>query len=446
MKNKTQQYLVIMLAHFLIYPVYFDGMSKSVQQLIIFGAIGIYVFFNFNNIQPLYRSLGNYKKAGIIGGIFLLLLLSASVLIPIFYGTVDFSYFGELMGSTLYLVFYILLVALIRKYFVKDTTKIKILEIVARVQQNYVLVTFLFLLFPRLKNLWMNTIILTPRAMQLIQDPAYISRVSWDGYAGFTSTVYSTIAVIASIYLFIEYYKEHRAVSRKYLTSLFFALIGNAFYGRAGLLVSLLMVGIGVLYLVIVYKQYKIFYSLIGAIVLLFLFITLLSSFNATVASWYSWAMEPIISLFETGEIETASTNQLWDMWFIPDLKTILIGDGYYSSPTHSGYYMETDVGYLRPVLFFGLFFTAIYYLLPFILSFEIINNDHKNKLLIAMLLLSILIFEVKGEVVFKFLPLITMLFVAEYIKEPESIMSSYPERNLQLGGTSYNEIFMDRN
>lgn len=444
MKNKIQRFLVILLAHFLIYPVYFDGISKSVQQLIIFGGIGIYVFLNFNNFQPLYKSLGKYKKTGLMSVIFLLMLLSASFLIPLLYNTTDFSYFGNMVGTTLYLVFYIVLVALIRKYFYKENTKIKLLEIIAKVQQNYVLVTFLFLLFPNLKMLWMNTIIMTPRAMQLIQDPVYISRVGWDGYAGFTSTVFSTIAVIISIYLFIEYYKQYRLVNRKHLTSLFFALIGNAFYGRAGLLVSLLMVAIGVLYLVIVYKQYKIFYSIIGSILLLFLFVTLLSNFNATVASWYNWAMEPIISLFESGEIETASTNQLWDMWFIPDLKTILLGDGYYSSPSHSGYYMETDVGYLRPVLFFGLFFTTIYYLLPCILSLDLVNNNKENKLLITMLILSILIFEVKGEVIFKFLPIIAMLFIAEYIKEPESMLSKHTESNIKMGGT-FNEFYMDR-
>src|SRR5699024_8016946 len=144
----------------------------------------------------------------------------------------------------------------------------------------------------------------------------------------------------------------------KYLFSLFLALMGNTFYGRAGLLVSLLMVAIGIVYLVIVYKQYNFFYSTIGIIMFLFIFFTLISSLNQSFESWYNWAMEPIISLFKSGEIETASTNQLWDMWFIPELKTILVGDGYYGSPLHSGYYMETDVGYLRPILFFGFFFT----------------------------------------------------------------------------------------
>lgn len=444
MKNKTQQLLVILLAHFLIYPVYIDGVNKSIQQLIIFGTIGIHVFLNFNNFKPLFTPLGKYKKGGLMSVIFLLMLLSASFLIPVLYNTGDFSYFSNMFGTTLYLLFYIFLVALIRKYFSNENTRLKLLEIVAKVQKNYVLVTFLFLLFPKLKMAWMNTIIMTPRSMELIQDPAYISRVSWDGYAGFTSTVFSTIAVIISIYLFIEYYKQHRVVNKNYLTSLFFALIGNAFYGRAGLLVSLLMVAIGVLYLVVVYKQYKLFYSIIGSIVLLFLFITLLSNFNGTISSWYNWAMEPFISLFETGEIETASTNQLWDMWFIPDLKTIFLGDGYYSSPSHSGYYMETDVGYLRPLLFFGLFFTVIYYLLPFTLSFNLVNNNKENKLLITMLILAILIFEVKGEVVFKFLPIIAMIFVSQYIKNPENVMNKYTESNFEIGGT-FNEFTMDR-
>src|SRR5699024_2214086 len=185
----------------------------------------------------------------------------------------------------------------------------------------------------------------------------------------------------------------------------------------------------------IVYKQYKLLYLIIGSILGLFIFVTILSTFNETVAGWYNWVLEPVINLFETGELQTRSTNILWNMWFIPDIKTILVGDGYYTSPLNSGYYMGTDVGFLRPILFYGFLFTALYYLIPIIIGLNI-DSDHNrsSKLLIFMFFISIFIFEVKGEVIIMFLPILSMIFVADHVKEPSKIEHYQMERNYEIG------------
>lgn len=436
MKLKIQRYLVVLLTHFLIYPVYINGVSKALQQLVIFGLIGIFTFVNFNNVQPLFKTLGNHKKNGIIGLLLLLLILSGSFLIPIIYNTSDFSYFSQILSTTLYLVFYILLVVMIRKYFENKNTKRKVLELFAEVQFHYVIVTILFLIFPQLKMKWMNLIQMTPRSIELVNSPAYISRVGWDGYAGFTSTVYATIAVVVTIYLITEFYKVYKKINFKYVIYLIFALIGNAFYGRSGLLVSLIMIFIGLIYLVVVYKKYSMLFIMIGSIGLLFILVSIAANFNSSIATWYNWAMEPIISLFKTGEIQTSSSDIMWDMWFIPELKTFLIGDGYYSSPLHSGYYMETDIGFLRPILFYGMFFTVIYYLIPIILGTSIAKDSRESKLFIFLMYLSILLFEIKGEVIFKFLPIMVMIFTASYLSGRSKNMMLKNTRKYEIGVT----------
>lgn len=48
-------------------------------------------------------------------------------------------------------------------------------------------------------------------------------------------------------------------------------------------------------------------------------------------------------------------------MLFIPDFKTILIGDGRYTE--NELYYMETDAGIMRPLLFGGLIFAFLRYI-----------------------------------------------------------------------------------
>ena len=78
------------------------------------------------------------------------------------------------------------------------------------------------------------------------------------------------------------------------------------------------------------------------------------------------FAFEGFFSLVEKGEWEVSSNNRLKNMFVFPDnIKTWIIGDGYienpynrdpyYTGPRFGGYYMGTDVGYLRFIFYFGI-------------------------------------------------------------------------------------------
>lgn len=78
------------------------------------------------------------------------------------------------------------------------------------------------------------------------------------------------------------------------------------------------------------------------------------------------FAFEGFFSLAEKGEWDVSSNDRLMDMYVFPDnAKTWIIGDGYfegpsktdpyYVGPTMTGFYMWTDVGYLRFIFYFGL-------------------------------------------------------------------------------------------
>lgn len=80
------------------------------------------------------------------------------------------------------------------------------------------------------------------------------------------------------------------------------------------------------------------------------------------------FGFEGFFSLAETGRWETNSNEILFEhMVVFPDnVKTWLIGDGYganpsgndpyYTGKSYHGFYMGTDIGYLRFIFFFGLF------------------------------------------------------------------------------------------
>ena len=78
------------------------------------------------------------------------------------------------------------------------------------------------------------------------------------------------------------------------------------------------------------------------------------------------FGFEGFFSLVETGEWDVASTNTLESMIVIPEeTRTWIIGDGYFDNQrndinylgdaTEEGFYMNTDIGYLRFIFYFGL-------------------------------------------------------------------------------------------
>lgn len=80
-----------------------------------------------------------------------------------------------------------------------------------------------------------------------------------------------------------------------------------------------------------------------------------------------TFAFEGFFSLAETGTWDVSSNNNLKNMIVFPEtLKTWLIGDGYienpratdpyYVGPYYRGYYMGTDIGYLRIIFYAGIF------------------------------------------------------------------------------------------
>lgn len=96
--------------------------------------------------------------------------------------------------------------------------------------------------------------------------------------------------------------------------------------------------------------------------------IMILYSTNPVFYQQLRFGFEGFFSLIETGRWETNSNDILLNhMLVFPDnVKTWLIGDGYGANPTENdpyyigkeyhGFYMGTDIGYLRFIFFFGIF------------------------------------------------------------------------------------------
>lgn len=93
---------------------------------------------------------------------------------------------------------------------------------------------------------------------------------------------------------------------------------------------------------------------------LLFAVICLFLAFNFADNKYVEHALEPLINLIHGADRLSSSTDTLMEKHlFIPELKQILIGDGYYYSPK-GGYYGGTDSGFLRQVLYGGIGYMLI--------------------------------------------------------------------------------------
>ena len=145
------------------------------------------------------------------------------------------------------------------------------------------------------------------------------------------------------------------------------------------------------------------------------------------------FAFEGFFNLVENGEWLISSNEKLKTMYVFPEtFKTWLIGDGYFSSPRDvdpmfigkivGGYYMGTDVGYLRFIFYFGLVGLVA---MSTVLCRAAFICSHKYKaaevLFFLLLCINFIVwFKVATDIFLVFAPFL----VADRNKEEQSIVS----------------------
>ena len=181
-------------------------------------------------------------------------------------------------------------------------------------------------------------------------------------------------------------------------------MVGTFFAGRMGLVGAIL----GLLYLVLfcrrsIRKQdvWKVLATL-GKIVLVVLAVIGLISLAAPnnellkiARRMFRFVTEFFTVTDKTGLFETTSTNTLLNMYFPISWDTFFLGDGQYTDFATGGYYMGTDAGYMRTVLYFGIFGLV----LLGVLQHFILNIRKPEKPLYYFLWIFLLIVQVKGDV-----------------------------------------------
>lgn len=415
MNKKLKTLCIILIASYFIYRFYFNFISTSVQQAIFFGLLAAYGGYNYHRIIHYFNNLGNLKVLFIIIILLHVSVLTATFFVPIIYGTYDFTYFISNLRSFSYTVSYIILIDLIKVHLQPENLTEKFMEIFIYSSSLYVVFSILTLVLPPFRSFWLSIIHESERNLHLLRNnPSYIARFGWTGFSSFVVTFFVSIAILFSLFLLIKELKNTQRINFKYLMTVFLLLIGNSFYGRVGLFNSLALLILAIFYIILksTKKHYAVF--LVGGGGVAFLLFSVIQNFVPQMQQWYNWIMDPIINLLTTGQLNTTSTDHLFSMYFLPNFRTLLFGDGFYAGTMGNSYYMSVDVGYLRPMLFYGVIFLMIGYSICVLLALALSKGNKINIFLSLMLILTLFIFEVKGEVTLTLTPVLYALFLAE--------------------------------
>lgn len=415
MKSPIKYISILFLSSYIFYRFYFNFISISIQQILFFGILISYMIFNMGRMRTYFNKLHDVKVTFNLSILLYSLIAASSLFIPIIYKTYDFSYMNSFIRTLTYLVSYVVLLDIIHQVLRPNNLKEEFMRLFIFSSQAYVAFSVATLISPNFKVFWQSIIYESERNLNLLNNnPHYLTRFGWTGFSNFSVSFSMTIAFIFANVILIQKWNSKQSIDKPILISLPVLLLGGAFYGRIGLVAMLFITGITLIYLT--ERQGKIHYFVytITAMIGLFILFTLTQFLNPTLAYWYRWIMEPVTNLFTTGKLTTTSTQGLFDMYIMPSMRTFLLGDGYYTSTLKTGYYMSVDIGFLRPLLFFGFGNVMISYGVSLFLLKGLHGINKSNLYFVMLIFLTLILFEIKGEVNLALIPLLFTLLLAE--------------------------------
>lgn len=405
-KKRKINYKYLLVFALLQFPLKISGM-KILTYIFIYLIPFIYLTINIKWTLNFFRRVNSkFSKIGILIFIYLIVI---SALWPFFTGSYNFTYITIYWRS----VFLILL-----KYtFLAAVYELRICK--GRISAEefcdyyiysvilYVLVTCFCLFIPSFNDLIMSIVHLEPEDITNLKNPSYRTRFGWGGWSGYSVTMQCTLAAVFC-YNRIILEKRNLKSQIKYFFFSLIVIIGNAFYGRTGLVVSLACL---IITTVVSFIQKKIKYVLVvigtlffgGCVILIF------GKKIYMVSIWFDWIFSVITNYRRLGHfydnagtVETLVTKMYW----MPDIKTLFLGDGFYT--INGEYYMKTDAGIMRPILYYGIINYALslgaYFLLVYQYCKRVVwdrVSEYSRKyvnIIFGICVVMTMIFEVKGE------------------------------------------------
>lgn len=363
----------------------------------------VYMVFNFD---LLVKTVSKIVYSDLLLCIIpLILLTAAAVIIPIIYGTYDYTYFTEEIMTVTKIMFRMLFLVMLIKKNIPNADLRTFCKYFIFSCLLYIGSTVVMMVIPQIKDFFYSIIKENEHSKTLALETRYSTRYGWAGFSTFEYTFKCLIAIIFNNYFIQKNIKRKYVLFPIAVTAVL--LVGTLFYGRIGTLAALIILFFFALRLMI--KRPKIFMWCVAGLLLCIAALLVLKNRVSAVGAWFDWAFDLIINFINNKTLRTDSSDVLLNkMLFIPDFKTILIGDGRYTE--NELYYMGTDAGIMRPLLFGGLIFAFLRYISLYgILLWRMFKRETENpeKTVFFWILLMCIVFEIKGEIIFSCLPIL---------------------------------------
>lgn len=407
------------------FPFYIDSIY-SLHYVIVHLFLVLYTAFNYKVVLRLYHAMGNYKKfihGAFLCWYFVVFMSFMSILIHLSY---DFSYFKNLFRVIREIFHWLVPAIFIYRYFSHE----KLWEIYMKLNILscclYIIISTIMLIMPELKNFWIGIIHHEPIDLPKIEYMqthifSEITRFGLKGYSGFSVSILCTFNVMLNLYLINRHRAGECTVPFYLYGSLIILLLGNMYYSRSGLIISISCILFNLFYILYQYRSWNMIFKILAGLIMIYFVIAILADTFIEVQIWLEWSWEPFIKFIESGTNGRGldfgeSGNDLMTLYFLPETKTIFWGDGHYTNLDGS-YYGLTDVGILRAILFYGIFGGIMAYSIFFILVIGMVlfykrAMINEGIIYLVMVLFSFIFCELKGEQFFYHVGFLFMVFI----------------------------------
>ncbi len=415
MKNK--HYNLLLIATYVNFHFWFKA-NPILQKLIFYGILCFYIFIRQRKLLVwLKKSREQFLYFKIAACIWFILLF-VSAFIPLLYGTNDFTFISKkILPMAIRIIEQVFIILLVERYTQEKESLIENYFITSAYSGTlYVLSTVLMLIFPNFR-LWWSSIIYQDNTIQS-SFSINSTRFGLKGFTGYGQTLYCSMFFIMLMCLASQRIIHHKKINYKIYVLSFFLLLGNVFYGRTGLVVSVIALLFMLMFWLFRYKKFKLGISIVTVVMLLITGIYIGKDMFPILNNIYEWSIKSVAEFLFTGTESSGSIATLQKMHIDVSAKTFLVGDGWYTDPWTQRYYRGTDVGYLREILFYGVFNLLLAYLgflLESIGVAKALNRLHRplGTFFSFVVILSIALCEYKGETYSNFVGIMFAIWLA---------------------------------
>lgn len=364
---------------FLVYTIPLKVIPFGLGTRMILSVLGLVVFV-FNILKFKKKGIFKIDLNLILSFLILFLLLLISVITILVNQSNDYSFLRTIFA---------IILNIFASYFVytrflkiKNFNVNQFVLIISLIPNLYLLLSLFVQISSEFRTIVIN--FLDPKDFIVFQlfNYSFSSKISGIGANPYVVGVFNAFTLVV-LFVYLSLFKLKKRVKFYYFISIFFILIIGNMIARTtsiGLIIGFIY------YLIYNFINLKIkissLFNNIFSILIFTFFISMLPFFisdeiKLKLYNSFNYAFELVINIIDGNGIRTASTEELKDMYVFPNnIQTYLIGEGKMFLSDNISFYMDTDVGYLRLIYFFGIIGLLLYILLQIVpLVLMILNS-----------------------------------------------------------------------